>query len=166
MSPRSLGPLQRQWHHLRFLHSWGSVETFVSITPLCPLTPPCGSPLIEHQSGEKERMMVSWNPQEKSNHSEVCQWQCHFTTQQNYICTMWRLLHLVLRVLRALRLCECDPRKGDITQANTITRANTITHPFLFLTPSLTVSRLDFIMFHLVLMKIKKRVILSDSLQS
>ena len=54
MSPRSLGPLQRQWHHLRFLHSWGSVETFVSITPSAPLHTPGGSPLIEHQSREKE----------------------------------------------------------------------------------------------------------------
>ena len=40
MSSRNLGPLQRQWHHLRFLHTWGSVETFVSITPSAPSSSP------------------------------------------------------------------------------------------------------------------------------
>ena len=53
MSPWSLGPLQRQWHHLRFLHSWGSVETFVSITPLCP--PPQAAHHLSSTKVEKRK---------------------------------------------------------------------------------------------------------------
>ena len=55
MSPWSLGPLQRQWHHLRFLHSWGSVETFVSITPSAPSSLPHAAPHLSSTKVEERK---------------------------------------------------------------------------------------------------------------
>ena len=50
MSSRNLGPLQRQWHHLRFLHSWGLSRDICLHYPLCPLLLP---PTAHHLSSTK-----------------------------------------------------------------------------------------------------------------